>query len=75
VSSTISDLVQDAARHLERQPLPRDVVLEGVVLRIKELHEQDRLGAEPIARQLLDTTGTDSPLVQVPFIEFVISCL
>ena len=75
MSSTISDLVQDAARYLDRQPLPRDIFLEGVLLRIQELHEQDRLGAAPIAKQLLDAFGTDSPLVQVPFVEFVIGRL
>ena len=75
MSSTISDLMWDAARYLNWEPRSNDIVLEGVILRIKELREQDHLGAEAIGRQLLDAFGADSLLVQREFVEFVIGRL
>lgn len=71
----IATVVHDAARYLQRQPDPHDMVLHGVVLRINELHEQDHLDAEAIARRLQDTFAPESPLVQIGFVQRVITRL
>ncbi|RZQ60868.1 hypothetical protein [Amycolatopsis suaedae] len=65
-------LMRVAAKYLNRPYIPSDMILEGVVRRIKTLHEQDCLDERAIARRLGDTFGDGSPYREHRFIRHII---
>ncbi|MFE5571252.1 hypothetical protein ACFQ68_40075 [Amycolatopsis japonica] len=70
--ANLDRLTRDAARYLGDRPKGRDIFLENALLRIADLHTQDRVDAKAIAHRLRDSYGADSPFRRVDFIQFVI---